>query len=132
MTDLDVDAIDEALTAMLGDGLRVLATGDLEAATYDVHHVREDLLDHYDQGVADEVFDDVLSERYFELGGPYPDVVGAKLHTIRVFEACVSFATWVPEGDRAPMEAVFVEFDRSAQDRLPAILDAIEEAVPGS
>lgn len=113
----------EDLENAIGDGLRVVATGDLDEATYDLYHIRDDLTEVYTEEIADQFFDDALSERYFGIGGPYTDAVGEQDHTIRFFEACISVIWWLPG------RAVFVEFERDEQDRLPDALDVIEDVI---
>lgn len=123
MPDGDLDGLIAKLDDELGDGPRVVATGDLDEATYELDHIRDDLTEVYDEEIADQFFDDALSERYFGIGGPYTDAVGEQDHTIRFFEACISVIRWLPG------RAVFVEIERDEQDRLPDVLDLVEQAV---
>lgn len=121
---LDVEEIRDRLEEGFGDGLRVLATGDLEEATYDISVLRDDLVDEYTTEAAEQLFDDVLSERYFDIGSP-TQTCGGQEHTVRLFEECFSIIRWLET------RAIFVELDRDQRwSGCVEALDGIEESVP--
>lgn len=93
-----VDDVVERLQAAVGDGLRVVATGDLTEGTYTMAYLREDLTDLYSEDVQEAKFEDVLSEWYFDVGTSFAEELDdEKRATIRVFESSYEFTIWAPD-----------------------------------
>lgn len=94
----------ERLRSAIGEPLRTVAVGDLDAQAYEVTYMRDDIAELYPPETRDEIFRDALLEnvaerRQEELFEP----LGTLNFTTRVFDGGINVYCWIDE-----TESVFV------------------------
>jgi cobalamin biosynthesis Mg chelatase CobN len=122
--DVDPQALTDALREELGESLRTVAVGDVEARDYELTYIRDDVAALYDDEDVEAAFRAVAVERVgADIEDDLYEPLGRTESTIRTYENGINVLLWAADAG-----AVFVGLDDDPT-RIPRVLSVGREFV---
>ncbi|MFC7081021.1 hypothetical protein [Halorussus caseinilyticus] len=121
MDSASAQALTDALSGALGDGLRTVAVGNVSVPEYEIIYMRPDIDELYTEEMRENILQEIVFEHIAEARNEdlFPPLAGLE-YTVRIYEQGMNLVGWTDD------TALFVGLDPD-EELLPTAIEVCRQ-----